>query len=70
MTSQATCFVYFWVAAVSLREGSFSLAEKAKKCLFIPFVVTLIQEELLRKTRGVIFLNINSSDHLLTGREK
>lgn len=30
VASQATCFVYFWVAAVSLREGSFSLAEKAK----------------------------------------
>lgn len=34
VASQATCFVYFWVAAVGLWEGSFSLAEKAKKCLF------------------------------------
>lgn len=51
VASQATCFVYFWVALVCLREGSLFLAEKAKMCLFIPFVVTLIQEELLRKTR-------------------
>lgn len=56
VASQATCFVYFWVAAVGLRKGNFSLAEKAKKkCLFIPFVVTLIQEKLLRKTRVVRF---------------
>lgn len=44
---------YFWVAALGLREGNFPLAEKAKTCLFIPFVVALIQEELLRKTRAV-----------------
>lgn len=30
VASQATCCVYFWVAAVSLREGSFPLAEKAR----------------------------------------
>lgn len=53
VASQAICFVDFWVAAVGLKEGSFSLAEKAKMCLFIPFVVTLIQKELLRKTRVV-----------------
>lgn len=59
VASQATHFVYFWVAAVGLREESFGVffgggwVEKAKKCLFIPFVETLIQEELLRKTRVV-----------------
>lgn len=34
VASQATCFVYFWVAAVGLREGNFSLAEKTKKSVY------------------------------------
>lgn len=40
-SGQPSHLFYFWVAALGFREGSFSLAEKAKMCLFIPFVSSI-----------------------------
>ena len=52
VTSQATCFISEWLRSALGKEVYF-WQKKQKMCLFIPFVVTLIQEELLRKTRMV-----------------